>query len=70
MGPGLDEYFFCSFFFTRPPTHRPWVADSGLYLFFFCFFFPSFVGVIKSKLKGRELDKFLSVRHKHGMYVN
>jgi hypothetical protein len=43
---------FCSVFFTRPPTHRTWVADSGLYFFF------SFLGVIKSKLKSRELDNF------------
>jgi hypothetical protein len=60
MGPGLGDYFlFCVFYKTSSPH--------AVGCRFRIVLFYSFLGVIKFKLKSRELDKFLSVRHKYGM---
>jgi hypothetical protein len=61
MGPGLGEYFL---FYVFYKTSNPQAVGCRFRIVLF------FLGIIKSKLKSRELDKFLSVRHKHGMYVN
>jgi hypothetical protein len=67
VGPGLDEYFL---FFVFYKTFSPQAVGCRFRIALVFFVFSSFLGVIKSKLKSRELDKFLSIMHKHGMYVN